>query len=460
MIRIFNHYLHRRTLLQVMIDLGLIVALVLALSLGPLGDAGQGIALPLLAALVLAACVFVINSATGFYEYAHNRTLLQSLARATAGIVVGLPLAWLIFGLLPAAVPGRELMQLAAMGGVAAVFGQRVFFSHSKAQSLIRTRILIYGAGPAAQLVAQTLTQSDPHAEIVGFVVGPNETEIAVSSHEILKSDRPLSDLARDLRVDEIVVALSERRGGSMPLRQLLDCKLSGVRVLDISAHFEKSLAQIRIDHVHAGALIFGEGFNQGWLRTVVKRVFDVVCALVLLSLALPVMVVTAIAIKLESRGPVFYRQVRVGYNGKPFEVIKFRSMRSDAEGDGKPRWAKANDDRVTRVGRLIRKLRIDELPQLINVLRGEMSLVGPRPERPYFVEQLTQQVPFYAVRHSMKPGVTGWAQVRYHYGESVEDAKRKLEYDLYYVKNHSLFLDLVIILETIAVVLTARGSR
>jgi lipopolysaccharide/colanic/teichoic acid biosynthesis glycosyltransferase len=151
---------------------------------------------------------------------------------------------------------------------------------------------------------------------------------------------------------------------------------------------------------------------------------------------------------------------VRTGYNGRPFEVIKFRSMRSDAEGDGKPRWAKANDDRVTRVGRLIRKLRIDELPQLINVLRGEMSLVGPRPERPYFVEQLTQQVPFYAVRHSMKPGVTGWAQVRYHYGESVEDAKRKLEYDLYYVKNHSLFLDLVIILETIAVVLTARGSR
>jgi len=459
MIRIFNHYLHRRTLMQVLIDLGLIVAVVLGIGLGPLSGAGD-LALPLAAALALGTGVFVINSATGFYEHTHNRTLLQSLARATVALAVGLPLAWLIFGLLPAHVPGRELMQLAAMGVVAGVFGQRVIIAHSRAQSLIRSRLLIYGAGRPAQQVAQTLAQSDPHVEIVGFVVGPNETELAVSPHEILKSDRPLSELARDLRVDEIVVALSERRGGSMPLRQLLDCKLSGVRVVDTAAHFEKSLAQIRLDHVHAGALIFGEGFRQGWLRTAVKRVFDLVCALILLLLALPLMLLTALAIRLESRGSVFYRQTRCGYNGQPFQVVKFRSMRNDAESDGQPRWAKAGDDRVTRVGRLIRKLRIDELPQLVNVLRGEMSLVGPRPERPYFVEQLTQQVPYYAVRHSMKPGVTGWAQVRYHYGESVDDAKRKLEFDLYYVKNHSLFLDLVIILETIAVVLTARGSR
>ena len=460
MIRIFNHYLHRRTLMQVMFDLGLILVVVMGMSMGTLGGAGTGFVLPLLACLLLAACVFVINTATGFYEYAHNRSLLQSLARATVAILIALPLAWLIFGLLPSSVLGRDVMRLAAMGVVVWVFGHRAVVAHSKAQSLIRSRILVFGAGPSAQLVAQTLTQSDPHAEVVGFVIGPNETQAAVSSHEILKSDRPLSHLARDLRVDEIVVALTERRGGSMPLRELLDCKLSGVRVLDTSAHFEKALAQIRIDHVHAGALIFGEGFNQGWLRTAVKRVFDLVCTAILLLPGVPLMLLTALAIKLDSRGPVFYRQERTGYNGKPFEVVKFRSMRVDAEGDGRPRWAKAGDDRVTRVGRVIRKLRIDELPQLVNVLRGEMSLVGPRPERPYFVDQLTQQVPFYAVRHSMKPGVTGWAQVRYHYGESVEDAKRKLEYDLYYVKNHSLFLDLVIILETIAVVLTARGSR
>lgn len=460
MIRIFNHYLHRRTLTQVMLDLGLIVAVVLGIGLGPLGDSGGSLTLPLAASLALAAGVFVINSATGFYEHTHNRTLRQSLARATVGLALGVPLAWLIFGLLPAQVPGRELMQLAAMGVVAGVFVQRVYFAHSRAQSLIRSRLLIYGAGRPAQQVAQTLAQADPQIEIVGFVAGPNETEIVVSEHEILRSDRPLAELARDLRVDEIVVALTERRGGSMPLRQLLDCKLDGVRVVDTAAHFEKSLAQIRLDHVHAGGLIFGDGFNQGWLRSAIKRLFDLACALVLLLLALPVMLVTALAIRLESRGPVFYRQQRCGYNGRPFEVVKFRSMRCDAESDGQPRWARAGDDRVTRVGWLIRKLRIDELPQLVNVLRGEMSLVGPRPERPYFVEQLTQQVPFYAVRHSMKPGVTGWAQVRYHYGESVDDAKRKLEFDLYYVKNHSLFLDIVIILETIAVVLTARGSR
>ena len=460
MIRIFNHYLHRRTLIQVFFDLGLILVVVLGMSVGQADGAQHGLALGLLACLVLAACVFVINTATGFYEYAHNRTLAQSLARATVAIVVGLPLAWLIFGLLPASVPARDVMQLAAMGVVVWVFTHRVYVAHSKAQSLIRTRILVFGAGPSAKLVAQTLTQADPHAEVVGFVVGPNEQQVAVSPHEILKGDRPLSQLARDLRVDEIVVALSERRGGSMPMRELLDCKLSGVRVLDTSMHFEKSLAQIRIDHVHAGALIFGEGFNQGWLRTSVKRAFDLLCALILLVPGLPVMLLAALAIKLDSRGPVFYRQQRTGFNGEPFDVVKFRSMHCDAEKDGQPRWASADDDRVTRVGRIIRKLRIDELPQVINVLRGEMSLVGPRPERPYFVEQLTQQVPYYAVRHSMKPGVTGWAQVRYHYGDTVEDAKRKLEYDLYYVKNHSLFLDLVIILETIAVVVTARGSR
>jgi exopolysaccharide biosynthesis polyprenyl glycosylphosphotransferase len=171
-------------------------------------------------------------------------------------------------------------------------------------------------------------------------------------------------------------------------------------------------------------------------------------------------MVVTAIAIKLESPGPVFYRQERVGYNSKTFKVNKFRSMRTDAEKDGKPRWATANDDRVTRVGNLIRLVRIDELPQLFNVLSGDMSLVGPRPERPFFVEQLTNEIPYYAVRHSLKPGVTGWAQVRYQYGSTIEDSQQKLQYDLYYVKNHSLFLDFVILFETVGVVLTGKGAR
>jgi sugar transferase (PEP-CTERM system associated) len=243
-------------------------------------------------------------------------------------------------------------------------------------------------------------------------------------------------------------------------LRQLLDCKLYGIRVVDIATHFEKTLAQIKISHVNAGWLIFGDGFNQGTIRTAFKRVFDVIFSAAIFVVALPVMAAAALMIKLESAGPVFYRQERVGLNGKVFKVIKFRSMRTDAEKDGKPRWATLNDDRVTRVGRFIRKVRIDELPQLLNVFVGEMSLVGPRPERQYFVDDLVSKIPYFAVRHSVKPGVTGWAQVRYEYGSTVEDSIEKLQYDLYYVKNNSLFLDMLIMFETVAVVLTGKGAR
>jgi len=230
--------------------------------------------------------------------------------------------------------------------------------------------------------------------------------------------------------------------------------------VVDIATHFEKTLGQIRLDAVSAGWLIFGDGFQQGLIRTVVKRLFDIVCAAILIVVASPIMLITALLLLLEGGGPILYLQERVGLNGRLFNVVKFRSMRTDAEKDGQPRWAAAQDDRVTKVGRVIRKLRIDELPQLFSVLNGDMSLVGPRPERAYFVDKLTQEIPYFAVRQSVKPGVTGWAQVRYHYGASVEDSAEKLQYDLYYVKNHSLFLDLIILFETIGVVLTAKGAQ
>jgi len=229
---------------------------------------------------------------------------------------------------------------------------------------------------------------------------------------------------------------------------------------MDISSYYERMLGQIRLDALKAGWLIFGDGFRQGVLRTFIKRVFDCVVAAILLVLALPVMLVTAVLIVLEDGFPTLYRQERVGRSGRMFNVIKFRSMRRDAEADGKPRWATTNDDRTTRVGRVIRKLRIDELPQLYSVLIGEMSMVGPRPERAFFVDQLTKEIPFYAVRHSIKPGVTGWAQVRYHYGASIDDAAQKLQYDLYYVKNHSLLLDLVVLFETVGVVLGGKGAQ
>ena len=195
-------------------------------------------------------------------------------------------------------------------------------------------------------------------------------------------------------------------------------------------------------------------------MRTAIKRLFDILSAAVLIFLTLPIMLITMLLVVLESSGPVFYRQERVGFNGRLFNVVKFRSMRPDAEKDGTPLWAAVKDDRVTKVGKFIRKVRIDELPQLFCVLNGDMSMVGPRPERPYFVDQLTRQIPYYAVRQSVKPGVTGWAQVRYHYGATLEDSAEKLQYDLYYVKNHSLFLDIVILFETVGVVLMAKGAR
>jgi sugar transferase (PEP-CTERM system associated) len=459
MIRIFNHYVHRSALRGMLFDLGLVLTVSL-ISIG-LQVSSVSQAFPMAGPQVFsfAACLFVINSASGLYETGPAGSAGRSAARAIVVLLVALPLTYAIFGLLPPNFTNRETVQFSMMAGVSALILRRAYLSHFSAPAGL-TRILIFGTGTAASLVGDTLRLSDPNAHIVGYVPGPNEREPAVPAHQILAMDRTLPELARKLDVDEIVVALTERRSGSMPLRQLLDCKVSGTKVYDLNTHFEKTLGQIRLDFLSASWLIFGDGFNQGALRTAVKRVFDIFCAALLLLLGSPIMLIAALAIKLESKGPVLYRQDRVGLNGRTFSIAKFRSMRTDAEQDGKPRWAAANDDRVTRVGHLIRRVRIDELPQLLNVLRGHMSLVGPRPERPFFVDKLTQDIPFYALRHSVKPGITGWAQVRYHYGSTVEDSQEKLQYDLYYVKNHTLFLDLVVLMETVGVVLTGKGAR
>lgn len=461
MIRILNHYVCRQSMQRVMFDLALLTMAMFAV-FAAFADRVDLI-VPQAGAPVLsvAAGMFVVNTASGFYQRNNHFTVFQAFSRAAMALVIVLPLTYLVFTLLPQSVVNREAIKYAAMFGAGAVVLRRLYVTLWGADPLSRTRILVFGAGPAAQIVGATLKASDPNAHIVGFVSGPNEKEVAVQADELLSTGgQTLTETARRLQVDEIVVALTERRAGSMPLRQLLDCKLSGIKVYDIATHFEKTLGQLRVDYVNAGWLIFGNGFNQGLGRTVVKRIFDVLCAALLIVVSLPVMLITAILIKLESRGPLLYRQERVGQNSKTFFVNKFRSMRTDAEKDGQPVWATANDSRVTRIGAVIRKLRIDELPQLFNVLKGEMSLVGPRPERPYFVDQLTAQIPYFAARHSVKPGVTGWAQVRYQYGATVEDSQEKLQYDLYYVKNHSLFLDIIILFETVFVVLTAKGAR
>ena len=459
MIRIFNHYVNANVIVQMILDYAFVLLAMLVFGTLYLQSPLE-VSATATHSLSLATWTFVVGSATGIYQASPNRSLQQSVTRALVAAVLMLPLAYGIFELIPAHIANSAAMTYAAMITVAAVITHRTLGGRIGKLAAMQSRILVLGTGPVAKQVSESLLASDPHARIIGFFPGPNEQVRSVPEWQVLASTSSLAVTAERAGVDEVIVALSERRSGSMSLRDLLECKIGGIRVSDISTHFEKRLGQIRLDYVNAGWLIFGDGFNQGFLRTAIKRVFDIVCAAFLLVLTLPLMLFTMLVIALESRGPVFYRQERVGLNGKPFDVIKFRSMRCDAEQDGNPRWAMAADDRVTRVGRVIRKVRIDELPQLYNVLKGEMSMVGPRPERPFFVESLTKDIPYYAVRHSVKPGVTGWAQVRYEYGATVEDAKQKLQYDLYYVKNHTLFLDMLIMFETVSVVLTGKGAR
>jgi sugar transferase (PEP-CTERM system associated) len=319
----------------------------------------------------------------------------------------------------------------------------------------------VLGVGNRALQIASLRRRSDRHGvTIVGFVdIGVDERVVQGRAVFPL-GPTTLYDLAARHDVDEIVVALDERRN-RLPLEQVLECKMKGMRVLDESSYLERQLGKIRLDTLQPSSVVFADGFTQAVLKPTSKRLFDIAVSMALLILAAPLMLLTALAILVESRGrgPVFYSQERVG-RGRIFRVLKFRSMRVDAEKNGVAQWARKDDDRITKVGRFIRKTRIDELPQLFNVLKGDMSFVGPRPERPQFVQELARQIPYFELRHHVKPGITGWAQVCYPYGASVEDAREKLQYDLYYLKNYSLFLDLMIIVQTLQVVIWGKGSR
>lgn len=322
-------------------------------------------------------------------------------------------------------------------------------------------RVLILGTGAEAKSVHDDLVKAGLAArDFIGFIPTGREETSTVPPDLVCRSDQPLVDLVARLRVHEIIVATKEQRGGAVPMDQLLACRTNGVRILDSAAFYERSHGAIPVDSVKASWLVYGSGFIQGPGRRAAKRVFDIVSSLSLLTIGLPVMVLAAVAIKLDSAGPVIYRQQRIGMGGRLFWCLKLRSMRTDAEKDGVARWATKGDTRVTRVGAFMRKTRIDELPQLFSVLRGDMSMVGPRPERPAFVEQLREQIPLYDLRHGIKPGVTGWAQVRYRYGETIEDARQKHQFDLYYVKNNSIWLDLRVLIETVTVVLFQEGAQ
>jgi sugar transferase (PEP-CTERM system associated) len=412
-------------------------------------------------AIAFAVAIIFSMSAMGMYQLDFNEGLRNPFfLKLMPSFLMGFLILTLIFYLAPDLYFGRGVLALVfGISGVGIGLSRMAFFKSSEMR-FMESRILFLGSGPLAKECSDLAAQSASYHRYntVGFVATPTE-ELCVPSNSLLQArdGDSLVALARANNVEEIVVAVQNRRGG-FPIKELLDCKLQGLKVTDAATFVERETCQIRVDSLQPSWLVFGGGFDQSFARAFMKRSFDLVCSGIILAVTFPVMLGAALAVWIEDRGPVFYSQERVGKDGKIFRVHKFRSMRTDAEKGGKPQWAQQNDPRITRTGNFMRRTRIDELPQILNVFKGEMSFVGPRPERAYFVEQLIEVVPYYNVRHSVQPGITGWAQVRYGYGASAEDALQKLQYDLYYVKNNSLFLDALILIDTLKVVLFRSG--
>lgn len=457
MIRLFNHYLSLRVLLLTLIEaMVLFQSMVLGFEIRLMD---QSTPLPIVQAGLFTGVMLLMMTGLGMYD-AQNEPFRVTMQRLIVAYGLSLVVMTAVFYLFPATYVGRGIFAVTSIFAVAGVLLLRVMFFRVSDIGLPKRRVLVLGNGSEAEDVIRFLHDAGRGRTVQYAGVYPVVGEHVIPDGEQRFNHDHLVRTARELRVSEIVLAVRERRGGVLPLRQLLDCKLRGIRVMDLTSFYERELGVLKIDNLRASWLIFSSGFDQGLVRDMIKRSFDVAVSLVLLALALPVLLLAMLAIVLESGVPVFYRQERVGQGGLPFTILKLRTMVQDAEKDGTPRWANPNDSRITAVGRFLRRSRIDELPQLFNVLRGDMSFVGPRPERPFFVQHLLEDIPYYDVRHSVKPGVTGWSQVRYPYGASVDDSLAKLQYDLYYVKNHSLFLDLLILVDTVQVVLLGKGAR
>ena len=463
MVRLFQHFVGVPVLV-----LSLVEALVLALSI-PIGVAIRFQGEELIAArgvsLLGAGFAFVIviqgiMASFGLYSSDAPLNSGERLARILSSFIGGFVVLSLVFYLIPEFELGRGVFAISWLVAMVGVSGVRSLFLRWQKVEALSRRVLVVGTGKLAKpLDSLEAAPSSRHFRIVGFVE-LSGIESAVDPKRILKVESSLRDTVKEYGIDEVVIAVGDFEADRLPYHDLIECKLAGAEVTDLQTFYEREQSRLPIDWLNAGWLIFGEGFRSNRREKIARRAFDITIGLLLLLFTFPIMLITALAIFLDDGGPILYRQTRVGMSGKPFDILKFRSMRTDAEKNAQAVWAQVGDQRVTSVGRVIRRLRIDELPQIFNVLRGEMSVVGPRPERPTFVNELLTLIPYYSVRHSVKPGITGWAQVRYPYAASVEDAAHKLEYDLYYVKNRSLFLDMLIGIETVGVVVWGNGVR
>ncbi len=456
--QVFNRYVSTRGLTVFAAELLLIAGSV------ALAAAAQG-APDLAMNLWKVALVTVVCQLCLYYNDFYDLTLVQSNRELIVRLLQAAGAASILLAALYVAIPGLMIgdgiFVSALFVFLVGILGWRLMFNRLTRSLHLEERVLVVGTGEAARKVTrQILDQKDFAYRVVGFIDhDPRRIGQRIVNPGIIGTPADIPRLVAEHQVDRIIVGLTDRRG-TFPINELLQAKLSGVRVEDVTTTYERVTGKILIDDLRPSWLIFSDGFRVSRLTRWMKRGIDIGLSVILGVVTAPLMMLTAAAIALESGFPVLYRQERVGEHGRTFTLRKFRSMGLDAEKEGTPVWASNGDERVTRVGRVIRLTRLDELPQLWNVLRGDMSFVGPRPERPFFVNQLAEQIPFYEQRHTVKPGLTGWAQVKYRYGASFEDAVEKLRYDLYYVKHLSIPFDLTILFDTVKVVLFAKGAR
>jgi sugar transferase (PEP-CTERM system associated) len=413
-----------------------------------------------LASLIFSTVLTLSCAGLGLYRRSLAWDDYELLPRVCISFSAAIFILVSIYYIFPEFQMARSVLGVALILAFIGIMVSRYLFYKYVNLERIQRRVLVIGCGEkASKLVALNDSYLVRGFTILGFVPIQDE-QCQVEAKLIINDGQKINEIADQFNIDEIVVALDDRRK-AMPTDELLDCKMSGIQIMDLMSFYEREQGLIYLENLYPSWLVFSDGFAQSGLRTIGKRFFDIIASSFLLLVTWPVMLLTAIAIILESgwKAPIFYKQVRVGENNKNFNVIKFRSMIPDAEKNG-AQWAQKQDSRITRVGKFIRMCRIDELPQIFNVLGGQMSFVGPRPERPEFVEGFEKRIPYYRERHRVKPGITGWAQLCYPYGADEYDTIQKLQYDLYYVKNYSLFLDLNIMLHTIEVVLWGKGAR
>ena len=465
--RIFRHYLP-----SAFIFLGLIEALVFLLSFqaavfirfsSDRGAIAEHIG-PLWPKSITFALIMILSMiALGLYDRAswswEGRSAMI-LRVFTAFLFAVFPLSF-VFYVAPDLSVWRGPALLSFGISLVGVISARLIFFRVVDHVVFKRRVLVLGAGKNAREIRKLEGKPSLQGiDIVGYVHISRDHDV-IDDKRVIHPGRPLRDIVSENQIDEIVLAVDDRRK-ALPVHEILDCKMDGVTVIDMMTFFERETGKVKLELVNPSWLFLSDGFRISNVSLVIKRSLDILISLMFLPIFLPVMLVVAIAIWLESRGqgPIIYRQTRVGNGGREFQIYKFRSMDVDAEEDGVAQWAKKHDARITRVGAIIRKIRLDELPQLFNVIKGDMSFVGPRPERPEFVKELEEQYPYYCERHRLRPGLTGWAQIRYEYGSNSEDAFEKLKYDLYYTKNYSVFLDLLIVIHTIEVVLMGKGAH